>query len=180
LMVEGGDLDPRYYNEAYNIAELDEYDPVKDTIETSCFTHAYRHGKPIMGFCRGMHIINALLGGKNHKDVHEANGHSMLHIDYNNYDTLRHNVNLVEGMPLYDWYGESQINVNSYHHQGIKELAPPLRAMASANDGLIEGVYLPSHPFLVGLQFHPERMYAEHSGNARVFDAFFGAIQHKS
>jgi putative glutamine amidotransferase len=68
------------------------------------------------------------------------------------------------------------MRVNSYHHQGIRELAPCLRAMAHADDGLIEAYYHPGEVFLVGLQFHPERMLKEHAGNLRVWQAFAAAI----
>ena len=177
LMMEGGDLGPHYYNENYPINELDEYDQLKDEIETRCFKHAFANKKPILGFCRGMHIINALSGGSNHQDVHIVNNNHILHIDYNHYDELRHRIKLVEDTPLYKWYGQNELMVNSYHHQGIKNIAPILKPMAFANDGLIEGVYLPGDHFVVGLQFHPERMLNEHKGNRIVFDAYFNAIK---
>ena len=69
-----------------------------------------------------------------------------------------------------------EIKVNSYHHQGVKELGKGLVAMATANDGLIEAVYAPEKKFLVGLQFHPERMLAEYQGNQNVFDSFINAL----
>jgi gamma-glutamyl-gamma-aminobutyrate hydrolase PuuD len=179
LMMEGGDLGPHYYNEDYPIEELDEYDKLKDEIETLCFKHAYENKKPILGFCRGMHIINALLGGSNHLDVHKANNNSLLHIDYQHYDELRHHVKLVEGTPICKWYGQSELMVNSYHHQGIKKLANPLKAMAYADDGLIEGIFLSEGHFVVGLQFHPERMLDEYEGNRKVFKEYFNAIKSK-
>lgn len=177
LMMEGGDVNPIYYGEKYNAAELDELDPLKDEIEIACCRHAMEHNKPIIGFCRGLHIINTLHGGKNYKDVHEANHHTTLHIDYENYDAHRHPIKLEGGTPLPEWYGEKEMQVNSYHHQGIKEIGKGLVPMAYAPDGLIEGVYNPSKKFLVGLQFHPERMLPEHPGNKKVFDAFAKAVK---
>jgi gamma-glutamyl-gamma-aminobutyrate hydrolase PuuD len=176
LMVEGGDLGPHHYNENYPQSQLDEYDALKDEIELACFKHAYALNKPIMGFCRGMHIINAMLGGTNHLDIHEHNQKAVVHMDYDNYDVHRHPIAIMEGTPLHNWYQTHQLNVNSYHHQGIKNLAPGLKPMALAPDNLIEGVYNPTYPFMVGLQFHPERMYSEHLGNKNVFEAFFKAV----
>lgn len=177
LMMEGGDINPIYYGENHQPETLDEYDPLKDEIEIACLRHAIDTDKPIIGFCRGMQLINVLHGGKIHKDVHEASNHKVLHINYDNYDNHRHSISLVADSPLYGWYKETEINVNTYHHQGIKVLGEGLIPMAYSEDGLIEGIYNPAKKFLVGLQFHPERMYAEHAGNKRVFGAFMDAVK---
>ncbi len=177
LLMEGGDLSPSYYGEDYNASELDEIDPLKDEIEIACIQHAMANNKPILGFCRGLHIINAMHGGKMYKDVQEANHGEVLHMDYDNYDGHRHNVRVMPNTPLARWYKEKQLQVNTYHHQGIKQLGVGLEPMAYAEDGLIEGVYNPQYRFLVGLQFHPERMLPEHLGNAKVFDAFAKAVK---
>ncbi len=176
LMMEGGDIDPQYYGETYDTDTLDEYDQLKDEIEINCLQHAFATNKPIIGFCRGMQLINVVHGGKIHRDVHEEFAHKVLHINYDNYDAHRHPITIVNQTPLSDWYRESGIFVNSYHHQGIKELGKGLIPMAYSEDGLIEGVYNPTKRFVVGLQFHPERMYEEHAGNKRVFDAFINSV----
>lgn len=92
------------------------------------------------------------------------------HIDYENYDGHRHAVRVVENTPLHSWFrqsleeGKTEILVNSYHHQGVKRLAERFVAMAFSRDGLVEGFYDPDAcspeegKFIVGLQFHPERM----------------------
>jgi len=67
--------------------------------------------------------------------------------------------------------------VNSYHHQGIRKLAPRFKPMAYADDGLIEAYYDPKADFLVGLQFHPERMLDEYAGNWRVWKEFGAAVR---
>jgi len=177
LMMEGGDIDPKYYHENYDLTKLDEYDPVKDEIEIACLRHAFAANKPILGFCRGVQLINVLHGGKIYNDVHHEIPNPVLHINYENYDAHRHKVILEEGTPLFEWYGQKELMVNTYHHQGIKVLGKGLIPMAHAEDGLIEGVYNPAHPFLVGLQFHPERMLTEYEGNKKVFDAFAKAVK---
>ncbi|MCI03458.1 putative glutamine amidotransferase PB2B2.05-like, partial [Trifolium medium] len=95
----------------------------------------------------------------------------VMHINYDDYDGHRHVVKVVKNTPLYDWFKDSlenegmdEILVNSYHHQGVKRLAQRFVPMAFANDGLIEGFYDPcaynpdEGKFIMGLQFHPERM----------------------
>ncbi|MDD2798372.1 MAG: type 1 glutamine amidotransferase [Bacteroidales bacterium] len=177
LMMEGGDINPLFYGENYDINTLDEYDPLKDEIEITCLKHALENNKATIGFCRGMQLINVLHKGKIHRDVHETFNHKVHHINYDNYDTHRHKITLVEQTPLYDWYQQNELMVNSYHHQGIKQLGTGLLPMAYSEDGLIEGIYNPSLRFVVGLQFHPERMLEEYAGNKAVFEAFIQAIK---
>jgi gamma-glutamyl-gamma-aminobutyrate hydrolase PuuD len=177
LMMEGGDINPIHYGENYPIEALDECDPLKDEIEIACLRHAIQSNKPILGFCRGMQLINLLHGGKIHKDVHEVSNFKVIHINYENYDNYRHSIRLVDNTPLAEWYKMPELSVNSYHHQGIKVLGEGLVPMAYSEDELIEGVYNPSHRFLVGLQFHPERMYNEYEGNKLVFDSFVEAVK---
>ncbi len=174
LMVEGGDVNPLLYHSDYSTPE--EFDPIKDEIETKCFLDAYANDKPILGFCRGLHIINVMLGGTLHSDVHEFNKNEVTHIDYDHYDELRHKVTILPNTPLYSWYQSNEIFVNSYHHQGIQNLAPELLPMAKADDNLIEAVYAPQKKFVVGLQFHPERMLAEYEGNSLVFESFINSL----
>ena len=94
-----------------------------------------------------------------------------MHINYDDYDGHRHGVKLVESTPLWKWFHEEgkegeerEILVNSYHHQGVKRLAQRFVPMAFSADGLIEGFYDPDAyspedgKFIMGLQFHPERM----------------------
>ena len=176
LMAEGGDVSPAYYNESYSLNKLDEYDPIKDEIEMACCRHAVEHKKPILGLCRGMHIINVVFGGSLYLDVHEVNKNKVVHIDYEHYDTHRHPLTIFDRTPLLEWYGQKEISVNTYHHQGIKVLASDLKAMAQAPDGLIEGIYHPDYKFIVGLQFHPERMYQEYPGNKLVFKSYIEAL----
>lgn len=174
LMVEGGDVNPSLYGSSFNNPE--ELDLTKDTIETTCFVDAYNNNKPILGFCRGLHIINVMLGGTLHSDIHEYNHCSVKHIDYDNYDGLRHHIQIVPNTPLFHWYHATELMVNSYHHQGILRLADSLKPMAMSDDNLIEAVYSPEKKFVVGLQFHPERMLSEYEGNKIVFEEFVKSL----
>src|SRR6185312_8650825 len=101
------------------------------------------------------------------------------HIDYHHYDTYRHPVDILPGTPLAAWYGDPIVRVNSYHHQGVRHLAPRFRPMALADDGLIEAFYDPKTDFTVGLQFHPERMLSEHRGHLNIWLDFARAVYRK-
>lgn len=178
LLVEGEDVEPhRYPSVPANRRYLEKTHPMKDDIEIALLRYALAHGVPILGICRGSQLLNVVRGGTLFGDVQKEKQSHRPHIDYHHYDTYRHPVELVPGTPLARWYKKSALRVNSYHHQGVRALGPGLRPMAHADDGLIEAFYDPRCAFVVGLQFHPERMLKEYTGNWRLWQEFGKAVQ---
>ncbi|KAK6146847.1 hypothetical protein DH2020_020716 [Rehmannia glutinosa] len=159
-------------------------DHEKDLIELKLVKLCLERNIPYLGICRGSQILNVACGGTLYQDIEkefskksENNNYKVVnHMDYENYDGHRHVVSVVENTPLHEWFrdslevGRGVIFVNSYHHQGVKRLAQRFVPMAFAPDGLVEGFYDPSgyNPeegkFIMGLQFHPERMRNHESG----------------
>ncbi|KAL8549863.1 hypothetical protein ACS0TY_008633 [Phlomoides rotata] len=151
-------------------------DKEKDAIELGLAKLCLERNIPYLGICRGSQILNVACGGTLYQDIGKeltrnvGENEKVVHMDYDNYDGHRHPVRIVENTPLHQWFndslneGEMGIRVNSYHHQGVKRLAQRFVPMAFAPDGLIEGFYDPDayNPeegkFIMGLQFHPERM----------------------
>lgn len=194
LLVEGEDIDPsRYRALETNFVYLEKTHPLKDEIELRLLRRALRRNLPVLGICRGSQLINAACGGSLYGDVRKeiqvAAGkdtvkgitRGLKHIEESaeHYDSYRHRVTLVDATPLRRWYGRRTLQVNSYHHQGVRDLAPRFKPMAYADDGLIEAFYDPKASFVVGLQFHPERMLSDYRGNWRIWKAF-GAAVHRS
>lgn len=177
LLVEGEDIEPkRYPAEKANYRYVEKTHPLKDEIELRLLRYALRRHVPILGICRGNQLLNIASGGTLFGDVRKEKHSKLLHIDQEHYDTHRHRISVVPGTPLERWYGKRTLNVNSYHHQGVRKLAGRFIPMAHAEDGLIEAYYDPREKFLVGLQFHPERMLKEYAGNFRVWRAFAVAV----
>jgi gamma-glutamyl-gamma-aminobutyrate hydrolase PuuD len=177
LLVEGEDVDPsRYEAVEANFKYLEKTHTLKDEVEVSLARNALRRKLPILGICRGAQLLNVVCGGTLYGDVQKEKKSGRQHIDFNHYDEYRHPVRLVPGTPLSKWYRREELNVNSYHHQGVRRLAPRFQPMAHADDGLIEGFYDPKASFIIGLQFHPERMMKEYPGNRRVWEAFGAAV----
>jgi gamma-glutamyl-gamma-aminobutyrate hydrolase PuuD len=177
LLVEGEDIEPmRYKAQKANFKYLEKTHPLKDEIEIRLLRYAMRHKLPILGICRGAQLLNVVCGGTLYGDVQKEKDSKLQHIDYQHYDTHRHSIKVVPGTPLEQWYRRRTLRVNSYHHQGIRRLASRFKPMAFAKDELIEGYYDPKADFLVGLQFHPERMLKEYAGNWRVWQAFGSAV----
>lgn len=156
-------------------------DKEKDTIELRLAKLCLERNIPYLGICRGSQVLNVACGGTLIQDIGKEisknlpENQRVVHMDYDNYDGHRHVIQVVEETPLHHWFKDSledekmEISVNSYHHQGVKKLAQRFVPMAFAPDGLIEGFYDPDayNPvegkFIMGLQFHPERMRQEDS-----------------
>lgn len=179
LLVEGEDIEPkRYTAEPANRRYLEATHPLKDEIELCLLRYALRKRLPVMGICRGSQLMNIACGGTLYGDVQKELHSHLKHIHPGpRYDAYRHPVTIVPETPLARCYRAPQIEVNSYHHQGVRTLASRFRPMAHAPDGLVEAFYDPKAPFLIGLQFHPERMLNEHPGNLRIWKAFAEALR---
>jgi gamma-glutamyl-gamma-aminobutyrate hydrolase PuuD len=178
LLVEGEDIEPKHFKATRdNYRHLEKTHPLKDEIEIELIRHALRRNVPILGICRGSQLLNVVCGGTLYGDVQKEKNSRLKHIDFHHYDGYRHPISIVVGSPLEKWYQRKSLRVNSYHHQGIRDLAPRFQPMAYAKDGLIEGFYDPKKDFVVGLQFHPERMLEEPAGNWRIWQAFAAAVR---
>lgn len=140
LLSGGGDLHPTLYGQQ-KVSDSLCIDPVRDKEEQALFEAFYRRRKPIFGICRGMQAINVFLGGTLHQDIP---AHS------NCCHTIRCTGALSALL-------DDTVRVNSYHHQSVDRIAPPLVASAHAHDGTIEALFHPFAPIL-GVQWHPERM----------------------
>ncbi len=179
LMLPGGaDVDPESYNEERH-PRTEGSDPPRDDVELMLVEWALEDGMPILGLCRGLQIINLALGGTLYQDLaHELPGaikHDYLPSAGYTRDRLSHDVRLVEGSKLAGIVGETTLPVNSMHHQGIRDLGRGLVPVAIAPDGLIEGIELPSHPFLIAVQWHPEALSPTDPRMRRLFVEFVSA-----
>ncbi len=148
LFSGGVDLDPVLYGEekAFDSVEID---PERDAFEQALFAAVYPTGKPIFGICRGIQAINVFLGGTLHQHIE---GHSQAESG----ETRGGKITLTEGGLLHRICGKNALQVNSFHHQAVKDVAPGLLVDAMSEDGFVESVHAPDHPFLLGVQFHPE------------------------
>nr|XP_016440358.1 PREDICTED: uncharacterized protein LOC107766132 isoform X1 [Nicotiana tabacum] len=174
---ELSDLSPDELEEIRRLHASDTaIDKEKDTIELRLAKLCLERNIPYLGICRGSQVLNVACGGTLLQDIGKEisinlpENQRVSHMDYDNYDGHRHVINVVAQTPLHHWFKDSledekmEISVNSYHHQGVKKLAQRFVPMAFAPDGLIEGFYDPDAynategKFIMGLQFHPERM----------------------
>ena len=177
LFSGGGDVHPERYGSAPHPL-VDFVDEDRDRVEVLLVNHALQQSLPILGICRGLQLINVALGGTLYEDLGDQLPGS-IHHDYSEEhkrDYLAHPVRLEPGSLLAEVLGCSSIQVNSLHHQGIRQLAAGLRTSASAPDGVVEGVELPGYPFGLAVQWHPEWLLA-YPPMRRLFNAFVDAAR---
>ena len=173
LFSGGVDVHPKHYGEDIT-GENVEVDEVRDAFETKIFPHVLATNKPVLGICRGIQIMNVCLGGTLYQHITD---HRQSDPGY-----IRHQKLILdkEGH-FYQLVGADEIYVNSFHHQNIKQLAPGLVIEAVSEDGYIEAVRDPKHPFFFGVQFHPEiYMGREDDDHSHLlFKAFIDACKEK-
>ena len=183
LLVEGEDIEPKHYEALpENLEYLEKTHPQKDEIEMRLIRRALRLKLPILGICRGSQLLNVVCGGTLYGDVQkekaqEDKSSPLQHLDAHHYDSYRHPISITAGSRLETWYRRRTLLVNSYHHQGVRRLAQRFQPMAFADDGLVEAFWDPKADFVVGLQFHPERMLEEAAGNWRIWKDFGAAVR---
>ena len=168
LFSGGVDLEPSRYGEE-KASELVVSDPGRDRFEFLLFPEVLRTGKPILGICRGVQLLNVACGGTLHQHIDE-------HRQTEQGAIPKHRVELLPDSRLYGILGSETVEVNSFHHQAVKTSAPALRVVAHAADGTIEALEDPAHPFFVGVQWHPELMYTSSEHARALFRAFVAAI----
>lgn len=154
-------------------------DEGRDSIELALTRCAAENGLPFLGVCRGLQMVNVAFGGTLYTHILDQAPNALDH-SYENPDMLKecthllHSVEIQPNNHIASIFGTTQLQVNSLHHQGIKDLAPALRATAFAPDGIIEAVELTGHPFGVAVQWHPEWL-TDQPATRRLFKTFVDA-----
>jgi putative glutamine amidotransferase len=179
LFSGGGDVQPETYGSQPHPL-VSEVDVNRDRIEIYILKYAVENRLPFLGICRGLQVINIALGGSIYEDILDQHPHAIQHqqsrIQPRNF--LAHAIQVDKTSLLRRILGKGSVLVNSLHHQGIKDLAPGMKASASAPDGIIEAIELPSHPFGLAVQWHPEWLQ-EHESMRSLFREFVRAC-HKA
>ena len=176
LLTGGVDVDPSLYGETphpWTQAPV----PERDAMELTLLREALASDLPVLAICRGVQLLNVCLGGSLLQDI--ENG---LHIVDKENNSSWHDVSVETGTRLYDVLQATRAMVNSRHHQAVTpdRLAPGLRITALSDDGLVEGVEGLTQRWLVGVQWHPERLEEQVPSfipeSRRLFESFADAV----
>ncbi len=157
LVLQGGaDIDPRLYGEEPTHSKA-PFDAVRDRFELDLIAAFVSLGKPVLGICRGMQLLNIAFGGSLHQDLCANGVTAVSHADLPAYDRHVHEVEIVANSHLERWYGHAgRVIVTSIHHQGVARLGRGLVVEAVSADGVIEAFRREGDGFVCGVQWHPE------------------------
>lgn len=157
VMTGGEDLDPlKCYGEE-PIRAQGEIVPVRDTFDIMLIRMAVERGIPLLGICRGEQVLNVVFGGTLYQDIpSQAEGSYIKHRQSAPSSYGTHTISIEEGSLLHRQLGASEMVVNSFHHQAVKDVAPGFRAVAYSKDGIIEAIQKEGCDNVWGVQFHPE------------------------
>ena len=173
ILSGGPDIDPVYFGEEPRGTGV--INPLRDHFELTLLAAIIKLGKPVLAICRGAQVLNVHAGGDLYQDIKAQYPEALEHTQQAPAWYATHKVNLAPGSILARLYGCTALRVNSFHHQAVRRVAPGYRAAAWAEDGLIEAIEGISPAFVVGVQWHPERMWEKDERQAGLFRAFVAA-----
>jgi putative glutamine amidotransferase len=179
LLSGGNDLDPGYYGEEPG-TELGPTIPERDAFEMALVGLALRRGIPIFGICRGMQVLNVALGGTLYQDLpSQWEGDVLKHRQATPKWQPSHGVEVRDGSYIAEVMGRDVVKVNSYHHQGVKDLAEGLVVTGRSADGVVEAVEAKdlSERWLLGVQWHAEAMRGAGPQQESLFEAHVSAAE---
>ncbi|MDG2164395.1 MAG: gamma-glutamyl-gamma-aminobutyrate hydrolase family protein [Flavobacteriales bacterium] len=177
IIITGGeDINPLLYNDTSNLKVCGDIDHRRDTLEKKLFDYAFENKIPLIGVCRGMQMINVASGGSLYGDIPSEIGTEVIH---RNNGEVMHEIALTESCPLIFPEEQDTFMVNSWHHQGLKNIPDGINVVARSFDGLPEAIYIDEklHPFMIAVQFHPERLGSDNPIHKRMRKSFLNAVK---
>ena len=179
LLTGGRDIDPIHYGEEEH--ETTDIDFERDELELPLCKQAMEENLPVFGICRGIQIMNVAIGSSLYQDIPSQFTDHLTHKIIENTDDSWHDIQIQPYSLLNQTTGETIAKVNSRHHQSLKVIGEGFTVTAQSKDGIIEAIEDTSKKFMLGVQYHPERMFKEPSSlelqehSAKLFTAFIDA-----
>jgi putative glutamine amidotransferase len=176
LLITGGafDVDPSIFGASNRHPTVKTKDR-RTAFEIAITKGAIKQDMPVLGICGGQQLLNVILGGTLIQHIPEEVPGALAHEQPNPRTEAGHAVNLMPDTRLHQICESEHLQVNSAHHQAVKDVGPDVIVDAVAPDGVIEGIEHPGRKFCIGVQWHPEYDISE--GDARIFDAFVDACR---
>ncbi len=190
LLTGGDDINPDLYAKSLPRAIRQTVGATpdgggRDLRELMLIDETFRQRKPLLAICRGHQLLNIALGGGLIADIRRQLPGALNHQRLDKANKLVHEVALTNGSLLARIVRKRILGVNSSHHQAVVQPAEPLTAVARACDGIVEAMELKSDvsqrmPFLLSVQFHPERLAESHAEHRAIFSRFVRACARKA
>jgi putative glutamine amidotransferase len=180
LLTGGDDISPGLYRDRLpdRVRRLvAPADPRRDLTELLLLDEVFRQRKPLLAICRGLQLLNVSLGGDLIVDIASELPGALSHRQLARKYEPVHDVRLTAGSLLSSILQTERLGVNSTHHQAVKRVADFLWVAARSHDGVVEALEQRTDraamlPFLLAVQFHPERLYDRYAKHRRIFECF--------
>jgi putative glutamine amidotransferase len=180
LLTGGDDIQPSLYSARLTPKlrkTVSVADPARDLAEVSLIKEVFRQRKPLLAICRGQQMLNVAFGGSLIVDIPTELPKALPHCRMDAKDRPVHGIDLAPGSMLAEIFGKRQLQVNSTHHQAVRRAIRPFRVVGASPDGVIEAMELDladRHllPYLLAVQFHPERLIQRHPEFLEIFRTF--------
>ena len=180
IMTGGEDIDPSYYGEEPDPA-LEEVNKKRDVSDMAMLQEAIDEDMPTLCTCRGAQVLNVLSGGSLYQDIPTTEKYKeqkVVHRDPNEEDFTYHELTIKQKSLLAQIVGDTKLNANSWHHQGLKDIGENLKVTARSEDGMAECIERTDCTYVIGVQFHPEWNVEEGDNNYLIF--FSDLMNHAS
>jgi len=180
MLTGGDDVMPELFKARLSPrlrATVSGTDPARDLTEMLLLAETFRRRKPLLAICRGQQVLNVAFGGKLIVDIPSEVPGAINHCRMDRKDAVVHPIQLAEGSLLAQIFGTTKLGVNSSHHQAVREAVCPFRVSARSQDGVIEAMELSLAerrllPYVLAVQFHPERLIKRYPEFLKVFWSF--------
>ncbi len=185
LLTGGEDIEPTLHRASVSDALratcfLDH--PTRDSMELALIREAFRRQMPVFAICRGHQLVNVALGGSLYVDLPSERPGEVQHNQVARRFEAVHRVRIEPDSTFARLVGGAELGINSTHHQAVNQPAPGLRAVARADDGVVEAMEwdattAASNGWFLSVQFHPERLAPTLAAHARLFEGFVAACR---
>lgn len=178
LFTGGYDMNAKYFGQKPHNSSSKPIEP-RDKFELALMKKALKKKVPILCICRGHQLLNVALGGDLYQDIASYKRDALRHNQKTPGIDIRHSAVIYPGTLLNKILGSRKIICNSSHHQAVNRLGKGLAVAAVAPDGVVEAVDLPGYPFLLSIQWHPERIFSSQYSR-KLFKAFIDAAGNRN
>jgi len=176
----GGDIRPDRYGDAAIHETTYDISDRRDDFEFRLINAAFAADVPILAICRGIQVLNVALGGTLYQDVslqqNDPEGHRQPW-EVGSWEKPIHAISLAPDSAAAAIIGDTTVRTNSAHHQTLRDIPAALRVVGQAPDGTVEVVEGIGKQFVLGVQWHPEKMFTVHPEQARLFAQFVSEAQ---
>lgn len=175
IFTGGADVMPQLYTDKPSHLNGD-IEPDRDKSEILYMRLALERNMPLLGICRGFHLLNVALGGTLYQDIKSEQNNYFCHVQKMPVSEPSHKIKIEKDSLGFILFKREELDVNSFHHQAVKGLGRGLEITGQSADGCTEIIESKRHRMVLGVQYHPEEMSRQFKEHQLLFDNFINNI----